>query len=99
MGKVKNEGRICPKCGSTENQMNNGFTGAGSQRCLCWHCKHRYTPKPKKWKYSEEERKQALRLLTDGSTGRAVGRAMDMAKSNVYRWAQEESKKGNCRCG
>jgi transposase-like protein len=84
----------CPKCGSTKNQMKSGFTRAGSQRHLCRQCKHKYTPNPQKWAYTEEERKQALRLITDGATGRGVGRQLNMSKSNAYRWAVEESKKG-----
>ena len=86
--------RKCPKCGSTKNQMNSGFTSARSQRCLCWQCKHKYTPKPQKWVYTEEERKQALRMITDGATGRGVGRQLNMSKANAYRWAREETKKG-----
>jgi len=43
--------------------------------------------------YTEEQRKQALQLLMLGNTGRAVGRALGMSKSNVYRWAIEEGKK------
>ena len=91
---MKNEERKCPKCGAENSQWNIGLTKAGSQRCRCGICKKDYTPNPKKWAYTEEERKQALRLITDGSTGRGVGRQMSMSKSNAYRWAEEESKKG-----
>lgn len=86
--------RKCPKCGKEDKQMNSGFTVAGSQRCLCGYCKCKYTPNPRKWVYTGEERKQALRLIMDGVTGRGVGRQMNMSKANVYRWAREEAKKG-----
>jgi len=37
--------------------------------------------------------RKALQLLMLGYSGRAVGRALGMSKSNVYRWAIEEGKK------
>ena len=94
MEKSTKEEYVCPNCKETTRQMNNGFTVAGSQRVRCWHCKKRYTPNPKKWAYSEEERKLALKILASGSTGRGVGKVMNMAKSNVYRWTKEAAKKG-----
>ena len=84
----------CPKCGSENGQWKIGVTKAGSQRYRCGKCKREYTPNPQKWVYSEDERKQALRLLTDGNTGRAVGRVMNMSKANAYRWSKELAKKG-----
>jgi len=84
----------CPRCNSKSGQWKNGFTKADSQRYRCGKCKCTYTPERKKWGYTEEEKKQALRLLTDGTTGRAVGRAMSMSKANAYRWAKEFAKKG-----
>jgi transposase-like protein len=84
----------CPKCKSKNGQWKNGFTKAETQRYRCGKCKHTYTPNPKKWAYTEEERLQALRLITDGSTGRGVGRALNMSKANAYRWARELAKKG-----
>jgi transposase len=57
-------------------------------------CKRDYTPVPRKWVYSDEERKAALRLMSDGATGRAVGRQLKMSKSNAYRWSNEYAKKG-----
>lgn len=88
------ERRECPYCGSTHKQHGIGLTKAGSRRFRCGMCKRDYTPKPKKWVYTEEERKAALRKLTDGATGRAVGRDMKMSKANAYRWAREAAKKG-----
>jgi len=75
-------------------QWKVGFTKAGSQRYRCGKCRKNYTPDPVKWAYTEDERKQALRILTDGATGRAVGRAMNMSKANAYRWSKELAKKG-----
>ncbi len=33
-------------------------------------------PNPKRWQYTESERKKAMRLLLLGNSGRAVGRAL-----------------------
>ena len=59
----------------------------------CNECKYKYTPTPKSRAYSEETRKEALRLLALGNTGRGVGKALNMNKSNAYRWTREEGKK------
>jgi transposase-like protein len=88
------EKKKCPKSGAEERQMKMGVTCAGSQRVLCGKCKRTYTPNRRKWVYTEEERKLALKMITDGSTGRAVGRQLGMSKANAYRWAVEASKKG-----
>jgi len=89
----------CPRCGQSAMQWRIGLTKAGSTRYRCGLCKRDYTPNPKKWMYSEEERKVALRLITDGMTGRAVGRTLKMSKANAYRWATEVAKKGTMKCG
>ena len=96
MESMKKEARTCPNCGSTERQHSIGKTKAGSRRFRCNHCKREYTPNPKRWVYTEEERSQALRLLLLGNSGRAVGKALGMNKANVYRWAVEAEKKGLC---
>jgi transposase-like protein len=91
---MEKEERKCPKCGATEHQHSIGKTKAGSRRFRCTNCKREYTPNPKKWVYTEEERSQALRLLLLGNSGRAVGKALKMSKANAYRWATEAQKKG-----
>ncbi|GHU82662.1 hypothetical protein FACS1894196_1340 [Clostridia bacterium] len=91
---MREEGRECPKCGAKEGQHKIGKTKAGSQRYRCSVCKRDYTPIGKKWAYSEEERRAALRLLLLGNSGRAVGKALGINKSNAYRWAVEAQKKG-----
>jgi transposase-like protein len=93
---MEKEIRKCPKCGSEEHQHSIGRTKAGSRRFRCTSCGREYTPNPKKHAYSEEERKQAMRLLLLGNSGRAVGKALGMNKSNAYRWAIEAQKKGSC---
>jgi transposase-like protein len=90
---MENEKIRCPRCGETERQHKKGHTVAGSQRMYCTNCGSKYTPKPKSRAYSEEVRKQALRLLALGNTGRGIGKALNMSRSNAYRWAKEEVKK------
>ena len=90
----ENGGRKCPKCSEMRNQMDSGFTSAGSKRVLCWYCKCKYTPDPKKWAYTEEERKDALKLMTLGMSGRKIGVYKKMHHDNIYRWSREMAKKG-----
>jgi len=91
---MREEERKCPNCGETEKQHSIGKTSAGSRRYRCTKCKREYTPNPKKREYGQSERKEALRLLLLGNSGRAVGKALGMNKSNAYRWAKEAEKKG-----
>ena len=91
---MEKEKRKCPNCGAEEHQHSIGKTKAGSRSYRCACCKREYTPNPKKWKYTQEERSQALRLLLLGNSGRAVGKALGMSKANVYRWAIEAQKGG-----
>jgi transposase-like protein len=91
---MEKEKRKCPNCGAEKGQHSIGKTTAGSRRFRCTVCKREYTPNPKKWRYSEEERSQAMRLLLLGNTGRAVGKALGMNKANAYRWAKEAEKGG-----
>jgi transposase-like protein len=90
---MENKEKKCPKCGSETRQHKKGFTGAGSQRMFCNDCGCKYTPEPKSRAYSEDVRKQALRLLALGNTGRGIGKVLNMSRSNAYRWAKEEAKK------
>jgi len=90
--KEEREGRKCPKCGSEKNQMNSGFTAADSQRCLCGHCKCKYTLNPKPWAYSEEKRQLAIKEFYMGTSGRGVGKIHRMSKANVFRWIADAKK-------
>jgi transposase-like protein len=83
--------RSCPKCGRTENQVNAGFNRSGSQRCVCKICNHKYTPSPKTREYSEETKKQALKIYYSGVSARGVGKIMGMSKANVLNWIKKNS--------
>ena len=89
----------CLKCKETEDQIRAGFTSLGNQRYLCKKCGCKYSLIKKQRGYSEEERKQALRMMTDGATGRSVGRQLNMSKANAYRWSRELAKKGALKFG
>ena len=84
----------CPKCEGYEGQWKVGLTKAGSQRYKCGICNKRYTPEPKKWVYTEEERKDALKLMALGLSGRKIGAYKQMHHDNIYRWSREMAKKG-----
>ena len=91
---METKGNKCPKCGHDDNQWKVGVTLAGSQRFKCGVCNKRYTPEPKKWAYSDEERKDVLRLMSLGMSGRKIGAYKKMHHDNAYRWSRELAKKG-----
>ncbi len=94
MGTANKEEKVCPKCGTDEKQRKYGLNGSGNQRYKCGVCKREYTLKPMQRGYDTQTKEQALKLLTQGMTGRGVGKALGMSKANAYRWAREASKKG-----
>jgi len=81
--------RCCPKCGRTENQINAGYNRSGTQRCVCKLCNRKYTLNGKTQEYSEEIKKQALRIYYSGVSGRGVGKILGMSKANVYNWIKK----------
>jgi len=81
--------RICPKCNRTKKQINAGYNRSGTQRCLCRFCNYKYTLNGKTVKYSEDTRKQALKLYYSGVSGRGVGKVLGMSKANVYNWIKK----------
>lgn len=91
--KVADE-RVCPKCGAVGKQNKYGFNSSGNQRYKCMECRREYTPEPMQRGYSKEQKEHALKLLTQGMTGRGVGKALGMSKANAYRWSREAAKKG-----
>jgi len=95
MGNENKEERVCPKCGAVGNQTKYGFSGSGNQRYKCKECKREYTPNPMPHGYDKEKKELALKLLTQGMTGRGIGKVLGMSKANAYRWAQEAQKKGS----
>jgi transposase-like protein len=89
----KNEGRRCPICDKSENQINSGKNRCGTQRCFCNECKKYYTLGAKTREYPEEIRKEALRVYYSGVSGRGVGKVLGFSKANVYNWIKKNSSK------
>ena len=83
------ENRSCPKCGQTKNQINKGYTGSGTQRCMCKECRVAYTQNPKKREYPEETKQLAMKMYYSGVSGRGVGKVLGMSKANVYNWIKK----------
>ena len=71
---------------------HDGKTGSGSQRALCLDCGKSYTLNPKKKGYSEEVRRQAMKIHFAGASGRKVGQVMGFSKANVYNWCKQAKK-------
>jgi transposase-like protein len=76
----------CPYCQSTERQIKNGQTAAGSQRYWCRRCGRKYTPEPKAQGYPPEVRRQALRMYVDGGNLRRIGRTLGVVHQTVANW-------------
>ena len=74
----------CKNCRKETGQIKVGKTRAGSQKYKCKHCGKVYTPNPKERTYSEEIKKQAIKLYMEGNSGRAVGRILGISKIYAY---------------
>lgn len=83
------ENKKCPKCGRTDGQVKNGRNRSGTQKVMCQHCRKTYTLEPKRHEYSEEIKKQALKIYYAGASGRTVGKILGMSKANVYNWIKK----------
>jgi transposase-like protein len=70
-------------CGSAENQIKQGRTAAGSQRCLRKNYGKKYTIDHRSNAYPEEERQAAIKMYYSGVSGRGVGKILGMSKSNA----------------
>ena len=81
--------RRCPECGRAERQVNVGRNRTGTQRCFCQECKKYYTLNPKTREYSDEIKKQAVKIYYSGVSARGVGRILGMSKANVLTWIKK----------
>ena len=80
------------KCKKEDKQIKAGKTRAGSQIYKCKHCGTTYTPTPKERNYSEEIKKQAIKLYIKGNSGRAVGRILGISKNMCLCWVRKYAK-------
>ena len=76
----------CPTCQSSENQVKNGYTAAGSQLVKCKNCGRKYTPSPQLIGYDQDLREQAIRLVLDGSSQRQAARHTGVSHDTVANW-------------
>ena len=53
----------CKRCKNEKEQIKAGKTKAGSQKYKCKVCGKVYTPKPKERNYSEEIKRQAIKVV------------------------------------
>jgi transposase-like protein len=83
----------CPKCGSTERQINFGKTPAGSQTKKCMSCKKRYTPEPKRIGYEDDVKEMALKMYTEGINLRRIARLLGTVHGTIANWVKEKSDK------
>lgn len=76
----------CPNCHSTNRQVKNGRTPAGSQSYWCRECGRKYTPQPKLKGYDNTIREQAIRLVLDGNSQRQAARHVGVSHGTVANW-------------
>jgi len=90
MKKAKHiEGRKCPHCERTEEQILSGKTAAGSQRCYCKVCKKYYTLDPKTREIPDEKKLEAIKAFMGGLSARKVGQIFGFSKANVLNWLKK----------
>lgn len=84
------QGSRCPHCQSDKRQHKAGFTASGSPRVHCSACDKDYTPRPKIRGYPPEIRQQALALVLEGLSLRAVARIVQVNPQSVANWLAAE---------
>jgi len=85
--------KICPRCGASKKQNKHTANRSGSERYICRMCGKTYTPEPRKHAYTEEERTEAIKTYYECKSDRAVGRLLNMSRSNTIRWIKERGAK------
>jgi transposase-like protein len=68
-----------------------GKNHSGTSRYKCKDCGIEYPLNPKKRKYSEETKQEALKTYYSGVSGRDVGKIFGMSRANVYNWIKNET--------
>ena len=83
----------CKNCKTEKLQIKAGKTKAGSQRYKCKICGKYYITNAQERTYSEEVKKQAIKLYMEGNSGRAVGRILGIGKNMCLYWIRKYAKK------
>jgi transposase-like protein len=76
----------CPHCQATEDQATYGRTPRSSQRYKCRFCQRVYTPEPLPLGYSDEVKREAVRLYLEGTNFRRIGRILGVNHQPVINW-------------
>ena len=76
----------CPHCDSDKRQTKAGRTKYHSLRFHCTACDKDYTPQPKQQGYDAPTRKQAVALVLEGLSLRAVARIVAVNPQSVANW-------------
>ncbi|MCD8208858.1 MAG: transposase [Bacteroidales bacterium] len=76
-------GKVYPYCGKAENQIRHGKTASGTRRYMCLDCKKTYTIDPKRTRYFEETKTEAVEEYKSGISAREVARRHGMENGNV----------------
>ena len=76
----------CPYCRATQRQIKSGLNASGSQRFRCRVCDRIYTPEPSPDGYSDEVRRQAVKLYLEGMNLRRIGRILSVNHQSVTNW-------------
>jgi len=81
----------CPRCGNKTYQKN-GIV-AGKQRYLCKNCKYNYRIKDYYKRYSESEKKMALKCHNEGIAFKKIARIFGMSDTIVIYWVKRQQNK------
>ena len=77
----------CPCCGS--DWLPKYGRSRGKQTCRCGQCLCHFTPGTEHPQRSEEVRKLAVDLYTEGSSMEAMGRVLRVKLGAVYSWVKK----------
>ena len=84
----------CPHCGS--NRLPKAGLSRGKQTYRCGECLHRFTPEGNRSYYSEEIKRQAIAMYTEGMGYAAISRVLDVKPETVYSWVKKSAPSYGC---
>ena len=84
----------CPHCGS--NWLPKAGLSRGKQTYRCGECLHRFTPDGNRSYYSEEIKRQAIAMYTEGMGYAAISRVLGVKAETVYSWVKKSAPSYGC---
>jgi len=85
-----NETKFCPKCGKYAPQSIHAKTQKGEIRYRCKGCDKTYVlTEPR---YSDEFKKNAVKLCLEGKSSRAVGKILGIGPNTAGNWLKQHYK-------